>query len=746
MKLQHAPEYYIVPILILLAIIGAGIAYQNTVWVDLDMGAPTIDAYIEGFHEVEEAGAFSYRWSKERAQVHLSGIGRGRPTRLQLTMARGLDPNEQPITVTVRADDQVLGHVLAVPLPSGRAGPHTYTLHVPPQFSFSGDLVVQLEAPPLQTAGDPRQLSLAVSRVTASQGRTLALPPIQPTLLLAAVIVLAYTAVRLAGWDKLVALIGSIGLLLPLTILLATMRLWVAPYLPGFAGAVTITALLLFLVRTIVPSTDLTLPHIFIALAILAPLFLWWQFTLLPIDPDERHFLPIVFPLIAAILYLGTLLWPHRGEKAPRSSARLPARTFSLIVLGLSLAYAALFYLRVFAKDYATDFHALFDGVRQFYNAGGSLYDLEAIRQNHLGDVYKYPPFFSLVLLPLAKVPFVPALQTWRAINLLLLALSALVIARAYRFRNHYWLWAGLLLILCNWRPIGDTIAYGQVDILLLLPIAGTVAALRHKRDGLAGFLLSLATMLKLYPAFLALFFLVRRQWRALIAFSTSLLLLAGLSIVALGWPIHATYLQEVVLHTGGGTPWIENQTLNGFFNRLLTDRIALTPETNRWADLAALAASATMILATLWLIYRSANRDRPHEKRPAKGSRSLRGDLGLGLLIVTMLLVLPAAWIHYETLLVLPLVLVFVYGREHHTVPLKIIAPIGFAFGLLCFGNAWSVFLRTVYGRFWQLLLSYKLYGMAFLWIGLALLLDHRPATPPQPTPPGRTSPPQPD
>jgi hypothetical protein len=696
-------------VVLVLAVLSIVVAYARPAEISLDVGEATDLAYVGGFYEAEFSDfySFSYRWTQERAWVRLPAVGRGRPLRLQLDIVGRFKPGQQPIEVTFSSDGRALGRIPVGPIPDGRLEPYRYIFAVPAAASPSGDLVVWFETRISSSETDARQLGLLVDRVTVLTGRGLGLPPLLPTLSLLGIGLLVYAAIRLAEWGWVTALVLSGGLVLVLAVLLHRASLWVAPYLPAFAGVAAVTCVLLFLARLVAGKQDVTLPRLFVILALLSTLFVWWQILFIPTPPS---YLPASFPLVAGLAYLG--VFALRRWQKPRWLDRLtPEGLFAGAVLAISLIYAVLFFVRVFGKDYATDFHALFDGVRSFFSEG-ALYNLEGIRRNHLGDLYKYPPFFSLVLWPLVRVPFVPALQIWRVVNLLILGIAAWLISRTYRFGQNPWLWAGFLLILFNWRPVGDTIAYGQVDILLFLLIVGVLAALRGERKVLAGFLLALATMLKLYPAFLALFFLLRREWRALVSFCLALVVLAGLSVVLLGWPVHALYLQEVLPFSGGGTPWVENQTFNGFFNRLLTDRIALTPETHRWADRVAFLVSGALIVASSWLVYRFGDRENLHY------------DVGFSLLLVTMLLVLPAAWLHYETILVLPFVLLFVYVQQRGTLPLRVALLAGLGFGLLCYGNVWSVFQREVYGRFWQLLLSYKVYGMMLLWLGLALLL----------------------
>jgi hypothetical protein len=44
-----------------------------------------------------------------------------------------------------------------------------------------------------------------------------------------------------------------------------------------------------------------------------------------------------------------------------------------------------------------------------------------------------------------------------------------------------------------------------------------------------------------------------------------------------------------------------------------------------------------------------------------------------------------------------------------------------GMAWMMLCYGSHWAFFDQTYHGPLWALVLSYKLYGLVFLWVALA-------------------------
>ena len=166
-------------------------------------------------------------------------------------------------------------------------------------------------------------------------------------------------------------------------------------------------------------------------------------------------------------------------------------------------------------------------------------------------------------------------------INVILLSATALVWFRMWGLRILSTAGAGVLILL-NFRPMTDTIAFGQIDLALLLALTLALWALRElMRDLLAGALVALGTLFKVYPLLLLAFFVVKRRWWALAGFALGMLVLNGLSISVIGWEMHRVYLFEVLPRIGGTTSWVENQTISGFLARLvvLADRYDDLPQ-----------------------------------------------------------------------------------------------------------------------------------------------------------------------
>jgi hypothetical protein len=389
------------------------------------------------------------------------------------------------------------------------------------------------------------------------------------------------------------------------------------------------------------------------------------------------------------------------------------------LVLGIAVLLAGfglIRYAAAFTSPYFDDFRALYGGAQGFFQQG-TLYDLPALRDNHLLALYKYPPFFALLVAPFTGFPLEVALQLWRGSMLLLLLASALILTRWARQPPWAWSSLGLVYLLISFQPLQDSLAYAQVDMIMLVGLSGALWALERGRMGLMGGLLAFLAAFKVYPVYLLAHSVVLKRWKSIAAFAVALLAITGVSTMILGWPVHARFLFEVLPVTGSGTAWVENQTLNGFLSRLVESGINLTPDRSGLVRSLTYAGAIVLTALTAWRVR-----------------RMTPGD-GFGLWIVTLLIILPIAWMHYEAVLLIPLYQFFVRVEQS---PRRLgrasLACYGLAWMLLCYGDQNLVFSRGISGPAWPLvqshnlrtlalllLMSYKFYGLLLLWYAIA-------------------------
>jgi alpha-1,2-mannosyltransferase len=147
---------------------------------------------------------------------------------------------------------------------------------------------------------------------------------------------------------------------------------------------------------------------------------------------------------------------------------------------------------------------------------------------------YIYPLFLAFVLIPLAALPYGAAVVGWFAASVA--ALAAVLVEAAFRRipdggrRSAELAIAGTVLITFN--IIQNNLLNGQVNFFVLLCC---VLAARARSQTAAGVWLGAGIAVKLMPAVLLVYFLVRRQFRAIVCAVAAALLFAfapGLLII----------------------------------------------------------------------------------------------------------------------------------------------------------------------------------------------------------------------
>ena len=646
--------------------------------VRLDVGAPTDVGFVAGLFAAEQSHVGSYRWTGKQARVQLPTV-RG-PVVLDLSL--GARPGGSQLTIggdgtpaSFRVEEGPMRRYLVLWHDQSASG--ETTIH------FGGD------AQPI--GDDPRQIVALVNTITLRSTARTSLPPIGALALLVGCTVLVTWLLRVLGISTIAAGMGALIVGVALAAGWGWARLWVAPHLGQLMlWLLAITATLALLRVVTRKHARLKAPEIIAILATVSafiPLYLFLDYGLS--SWLHWHNLPVL------LLPLGLLLPLANGKWR---------RALLLGILLASAGYGLSMYAQTLVGDYAADFFVIFRGARGAVHGTGAMYLLDEIRANPLDATYKYPPMAALVIAPLTGLTFTPAFLVWRIINLVLLMITFVMLLRIYQVPIRSWTGMGCLLVVLTLRPLSDTIGYGQFDILLLVLLV--LRAVLGERYTATGVFIGIGAALKIYPIVMLGWALAQRRWQPFVGAAGALVVLAAVSTLLFGWPVHEQFLREVMPATGQGTAWVENQTFNGFLSRLLSpEAVRLRPEPGELVRIATYGFALALLLLTSFLTRRDGG---------------MPQDLGFGLWIVAMLLVLPAAWMHYEALLLIPFCQLFVLARSERGVRWQVVALYALAWMLLAHGNLWSFFNKSLYGPFWQLILSYKFYGQLLLYAAI--------------------------
>ncbi|MBN1250308.1 MAG: DUF2029 domain-containing protein [Anaerolineae bacterium] len=149
---------------------------------------------------------------------------------------------------------------------------------------------------------------------------------------------------------------------------------------------------------------------------------------------------------------------------------------------------------------------------------------------------FLYPPLVATLFQPVAWLPYSVAKAAWMVVSLLTLAIALILAMRVAGVRlSDNAAWATWLVALV-FHPLLTFLERGQIDsITLLLVTAGIVLLGRRRREGIAGLLFALATLLKLHAVLLVPFLVVQKRWRALASYAAGGVLLLLLSLLLNG-------------------------------------------------------------------------------------------------------------------------------------------------------------------------------------------------------------------
>jgi Glycosyltransferase family 87 len=264
-------------------------------------------------------------------------------------------------------------------------------------------------------------------------------------------------------------------------------------------------------------------------------------------------------------------------------------------------------------------------------------------------EVNAHPPTSILLALPFAGFSFPAAFLLWNLLSAAALAASLLIIVHQLKIRASVWASLPVVTLLLFCFPFWDQLIHGQLNLILLLLITGVWATARTGHPWWAGVLLGAATAIKLFPVFLCIYFLARKEWKVLAATTATFIGLTLLTGAILGPGTYPYYITSVMPRFSIFRYLWYNQSLVGFWTKLFdpaiqTPWMRITPILN--SHLLALVMIGVSCVAVTAIVALVSWRART---QPA-------ADMAFGLALTGMLLLTPIVWDHYTLMLALPL------------------------------------------------------------------------------------------
>jgi alpha-1,2-mannosyltransferase len=315
--------------------------------------------------------------------------------------------------------------------------------------------------------------------------------------------------------------------------------------------------------------------------------------------------------------------------------------------------------------------------------------------------LFTYPPIAAVLLSPLSLMPMAVAgtVLALCTIALAAVVLKAFLSSLDFPWRAPGWALAWLLPLALFLEPVRNTLAYGQINIILMALV--TLDCLAGVPRWPRGALVGLAAAVKLTPAAFVLYFLLRRDYRAAATSAASFAIATGIGFL-LAPRDSAQYWTRTIFQTGriGSPAYAANQSIQA-----VLDRAGLDPHTPAGAAVWLAVSIIVLLLAC-----------RGMRQALAAGNNCWAVSVNA----FAALLISPISWSHHWVWCVPAVLTLAVLGWRHHDRLLLITAACGI--GVFGAGAQWWFPAgndRELQWAAWQ-----QVVGSSYLIFAAAILL----------------------
>lgn len=244
-------------------------------------------------------------------------------------------------------------------------------------------------------------------------------------------------------------------------------------------------------------------------------------------------------------------------------------RIFLFLILFAALSQQLYKLYFVFLQDNFVDFTVYFNAAVTAL-AHGNVYSIEKTAVQAIP--FNYPPTSLLFFLAFTFFP-----KTITACVFLLSSIASLLVTvwllTGMLFTKTKRLTAFLLFSSCfiQYFPTKFTLTLGQINVIIVLLLTAAFYFFRKNKDILSGILLGIATLIKIFPCFLLLFFIKEKKWKIIVSFIFTVLLGLGLTLLFFTPTLVSSYFTSIggnLFLRGGETSYFD-QSFNSFLLRL---------------------------------------------------------------------------------------------------------------------------------------------------------------------------------
>lgn len=344
----------------------------------------------------------------------------------------------------------------------------------------------------------------------------------------------------------------------------------------------------------------------------------------------------------------------NEGALAWLTPKRVFIYALALAVMTNILAVGLYIHVPSFTETPGADFVAFYSAAILSRTKPDKLYNTEAQTEvqkqfsprarRGVNWAYLYPPFFTILLLPLSTLSYVEAYWVWTVFTVVLCCLSVVIMIRldaarqpplrlglavAYAAPVLYWL-----------------ISTGQTTAIALF--LWTLAFVAIKRDQLywSGFILGFLSYRAQYLTVLLPLLFIRRMWPSILGVASSCLLLFVVGGLMFSFGSYGAYIESIAAQSRRivtlTQPVVHYATLYGFFRALLS---------HDWALIGTISTSLFLIY-WLWRV-----------RRRVVPAQSSAFDLQWAMLMTATLLLMHHGFVYDLLLLAVPILLLYPYS-----------------------------------------------------------------------------------
>ena len=197
--------------------------------------------------------------------------------------------------------------------------------------------------------------------------------------------------------------------------------------------------------------------------------------------------------------------------------------------------------------------------------------------ENQLGGYIPQTPLTMLPMMPVAELKPLTAKRVWLVANLAFLGATVWLLSRLTSFGVSQ----VFLLAFAGYGSLHSNFLLGQYYVFLLFLLVLAFYWLRQQKDYGAGFLCGATFVLKLYGAPFLLYFIVKRNWKAVVGMALASAGAISLATMLFGWGELAYFTTHVLPRAIQGETLDPYNSGNGTFSTLLRRAFVLESELN---------------------------------------------------------------------------------------------------------------------------------------------------------------------